>query len=555
MKNMYKKLFILLLIVVGSSCQFPDDTVNPSTLSPTAADPDLLMNAIQINFASFYNSASANTDQLVRMNAMTGGFRYQNAISPASTNGLWSLAYQSTLNNIKTLIPIAQARNLTTHVAMAKIFQAYIYLTLVDIYGDVPQSEALAGISDFSPKLDNGSDVYALAIALLGEARTELAKTGADAGRNITAINDKYYGGSRANWTALANSLELRAWMNIRTLPARVAEADARITTLIGGSLIDAESKNFTFKYGITTVPNSRHPLYDQYYGPNFGGAGGYIANYFLNELYNGLGVQDPRWRYYFYRQIGSIKPNVAGFDPKGLGCNPGTPPAHYVAAGTVYCVFEPGFYGRDHGDASGTPPDGGLVTAAGVYPAGGRIDDNPTANRGYNVQTIRGDGANGAGIQPIFMSFFVDFLKAEWYARKGDPATALTNMINGVNNSITQVRNFATSKRQTTTLEPSTSAYLTALNSAYAAATDKVNVIAREFYVSLWGNGIEAYDLYRRTGAPTNFQPTRQLNPGPWVRSFVYPLTYVSLANPDAVKDPNVVNKVFWDGNPNTLN
>lgn len=554
MKNTYKKLFILLLIV-GSSCQFPDDTVNPSTLSPTSADPNLLMNAIQINFAAFYYSASVNTDQLVRMNAMTGGFRYQNAISPASTNNLWDLAYRQVLNNIATVLPIAQAKKLTTHVAMAKIFQAYVYMTLVDIYGDVPQTEALAGITDFSPKLDNGSDVYAYAIGLLGEARAELAKTGTDAGTNISATNDRYYGGSRANWTALANSLELKAWMNIRTLSARVAEADTRITALLAGSLIDSESKNFTFKYGIATVPNSRHPWYDQYYGPNVGAAGGYIGNYFLNELYQGRGVQDPRWRYYFYRQIGSIKPNVAGFDQKGLGCNPGAPPPWYVSAGAVFCVFEPGFYGRDHADASGTPPDGGLVTCVGVYPAGGKIDNNSTSNRSYNVQSVRGDGANGAGIQPIFMSFFTDFLKAEWYARKADPATALTNMTNGINNSITQVRSFATSRGQSTTLEPSTSAYLAAVNTAYASATNKVDEIAREFYVSLWGNGVEAYNLYRRTSAPRNFQPTRQLNPGPWVRSFVYPLTYVSLSNPDAVKDPNVVNKTFWDGNPDTLN
>ncbi|MFN7602337.1 MAG: SusD/RagB family nutrient-binding outer membrane lipoprotein, partial [Bacteroidota bacterium] len=309
MKNIRKKVVLLLLVALGFSCELPNDTVDPSRLQPQAADPDFLLNSIQLNFASFYNSASNNTDQLVRMQAMTGGFRYQNAISPASTNGLWGWAYQTALININTLIPIATARNFTTHVAMAKIFEAYIYLTLVDIYGDVPQSEALKG-TNFNPKLDNAADVYAYAITRLTEARTELAKTGNDVGR--LPASDFYYPGlgaaARTNWTAVANTLELKAQMNLRMVSA--SAADTRVDQLLASNIIDTEAENFTFKWGTATVPDSRHPLYNQYYGPNAGSAGGYIANYFLKELFRGRGVQDPRWRYYFYRQVGSIVPS-----------------------------------------------------------------------------------------------------------------------------------------------------------------------------------------------------------------------------------------------------
>jgi hypothetical protein len=556
MKNIKKKIVLLLLVALGFSCELPNDTVDPSRLTPSAADPDFLLNAIQLNFASFFNSASNNTDQLVRMQAMTGGFRYQNAISPASTNVLWDWAYQETLINIKTLLPIAQSRNLTTHVAMAKTFEAYVYLTLVDIFNDVPQSEALLG-SNFSPKLDNAADVYAYAIAKLGEARTELAKTGADAGTNIAAANDLYYGGNRANWTALVNTLELKAQMNLRMIAANTSAADTRINQLLASNIIDTEAKNFIFKWGTATVPDSRHPLYNQYYGPNAGSATGYIANYFMNELYQGRGVQDPRWRYYFYRQVGSVNPNVAGFDVKALGCAPGAPPSHYSAIGAVFCVFEPGFYGRDHGDNFGTPPDGSVITCAGVYPAGGRPDNNNVLNTTYNSPSARGNGANGAGISPIWMSFYTNFLRAELLARRNDPAAAQTAMLDGVNASIAQVKSFAVSRNQAVTpasLEPSTSAYITAVTNAYTAAANKLDVIGREFYVSLWGNGVEAYNSYRRTSAPRGFQPTLQTGEGPWVRSFVYPLSYTSLANPLAVKDPNVTNKVFWDTNPETL-
>ncbi|MBI3220280.1 MAG: SusD/RagB family nutrient-binding outer membrane lipoprotein [Bacteroidetes bacterium] len=557
MKNISKKLGIMLLFV-ASACQLDNDTTNPNNLTPSAADPDLLMNAIQLNFASFYSSASGSTDQLVRVNAMTGGYRYPTAINASSANGLWSVAYQGVLTNTKTLIPIAQAKTLTTHVAMAKIFEAYVYLTLVDIFNDVPRTEALLG-TNFAPKTDAATDVYTYAIGLLTEARTELAKTGSAAGTNIASTLDLYYAGSRANWTALANTLELKAWLNIRTLPARVAEADAKITALLASNIIDSSAEDFTFKYGITTVPDSRHPIYNQYYGNTAGTAGGYLANYFLNEIFQGMGVQDPRWRYYVYRQVGSINPltTVPAFDQKALGCTPGTPPAHYTAVNAVFCVFEPGFYGRDHGDASGTPPDSPVITCAGVYPAGGRPDNNSVVNTAYNKPTKRGDGANGAGIEPIWMAFYTDFIKAEISARRGDPVTAKTQLNTAINNSITAVKAFAVSRAQAVSpasLEPSTPAYLTAVNAAYDAATLKTDVIGREFYIAAFGNGVEQYNNYRRTSAPRNLQPTLQTGSGPWTRSFPYPATYTTLAGKEA-KPNEQVNKVFWDGNTDILN
>lgn len=546
-----------MLLFIASACQLDDDTTNPNNLTPSATDENLLMNAIQINFAGFYSSASGSTDQLMRVSAMTGGYRYPTAITASSVNNLWSLAYQSVLINTKTVIPIAQAKTRTTHVAMAKIFEAYVYLTLVDIFNDVPRTEALLG-SNFSPKTDTGSDVYTYAIGLLAEARTELAKTGAAAGSNISSSVDLYYGGDRAKWTALANTLELKAWLNIRTLPSRVAEADAKITALLASNIIDSSAEDFTFKYGNTTVPDSRHPSYNQYYGNTVGTAGGYFGNYFLNELYQGLGIQDPRWRYYVYRQVGSINPRktVPNFDAKALGCTPGAPPTHYVSSGSVFCVFEPGFYGRDHGDASGTPPDAPVVTCSGVYPSGGRPDVNSIANLAYNAPTIRGDGANGRGIEPIWMAFYTDYLKAEISSRRGDQAAAKTELLAAVNNSITAVKAFATSRGQAvpSSLEPSTIAYTNAVDNAFTNATQKLDVIGREFYIAAFGNGIEQYNSYRRTSAPRNLQPTLQTGSGPWTRSFPYPATYNTLAGKEA-KPNEQVNKVFWDGNPDTLN
>ena len=565
MKKIFRRLLMACLLVTAA-CDFTKDLVDPNQVSLAGSDVNLLLNAVELDFADFYSTANGNVAGLMRHSAMTAGFRYQTAFQPQNQDGVWQQAYQNVLINAKTLIPIAEEKNLTTHVAVAKILSAYTYITLVDLFGDVPEDEALRasdGSEFFTPAVSAGTDVYTYAIGLINEARTELAKTGTDAGAALA--RDVYYKGDRKLWTALANSLELKAWVNISTQPARKAEADGHITTLLAADLIDTAGEEFTYKYSATTVPDSRHPTYNQYYGVGAGNAGGYIGTSFLYELYWGKpdpggdptkSVQDPRWRYYVSRQAGSIK-TIYDIDAKALGCTPtAPPPAHYN--GYPFCAFDPGFYGRDHGDASGTPPDGPAITTAGIYPAGGR-PDNATSDS-FKSKTIRGDGANGAGIQPIYMPFFTDYLKAEITLRNGDAATAQTQLKTAITNSIGFVKAFATTLKQTVTasLVPSTTAYTNAVDALWVAAPTnaaKMHVIGRELWIATWGNAVEAYNGYRRTGGPDFMQPPLQQGAGVWQRSLIYSSNYVNLNTSAKQKDVDAVNKVFWDGNPETLN
>src|SRR5260221_13929068 len=142
MNKTYKKIGIVLLFLV-TSCKIGDDLQDPNTVSISGANADFLMNSIQLNFADFFHSAAGTVDPLVRMQAMTGGYRYQTAFNPSSLDNLWNLAYKGVLVNNSIMQPLAAGKTLTTHVAVGKILEAYTWLTLVDIFGDVPQADAL----------------------------------------------------------------------------------------------------------------------------------------------------------------------------------------------------------------------------------------------------------------------------------------------------------------------------------------------------------------------------------------------------------------------------
>lgn len=82
-----------------------------------------------------------------------------------------------------------------------------------------------------------------------------------------------------------------------------------------------------------------------------------------------------------------------------------------------------------------------------------------------------------------------------------------------------------------------------------YDAASDKLDVVMKEYFIALWGNGLEAYNMYRRTGKPNNMAPALESNPGAFIRSFLYPANNVNL-NSNATQKALTV-QVFWDNNP----
>jgi hypothetical protein len=96
---------------------------------------------------------------------------------------------------------------------------------------------------------------------------------------------------------------------------------------------------------------------------------------------------------------------------------------------------------------------------------------------------------------------------------------------------------------------------YIDLVLAAFDAATSddaKLGIIMKEYYLSTWGNGWEAYNAYRLTGYPKNMQPTLAITPGFFVRSFYYPSVFINRnLNAPAQKALGVkAEKVFWDNN-----
>ena len=561
MKNIYKILraIVVIVLVIFSSCDTFELnlTDDPNYLTPSQADVNFFLNSLQEDFvrqidgdadydnndnwqsggATYGDGLSIFGAELTRMYNMgsTQSSTYASAYQANDGDDEWINAYQGILADIKAMMPLAEENEMYKHIAIAQFIQAYVFSAMVDFFGDIPYTEAIQGSENLNPNVDSGASIYEACLVLLDEAIANFGKTA------INPAVDLYYNKNYTKWIKAANTLKMRLYFQRRLVDnTAVSKIEA---ILASGNYISSTADDFQFNWPATsaTGPDTRHPRYGLNYTPTGGNT--YMSNWFMNLM---MVNNDPRIRYYFYRQTpatpgAEIEPNE-----QLLQCSPQAAPAHYVAGGFTFCYLNNGYWGRDHGDTDGIPPDGLLRTTVGVYPAGGRFDDDSFD------EITSGQGAGGNGITPILTASWVDFMRAELALDAGNAPLAKTYMQAGTTKSITKVMSFLSRDPGADTsyapTQDDVDDYMKSIGDAFDAGntTKKWNILGEQFFVAAYGNGIETYNFYRRTGYPTTLQPNLAPNPGSFVMTLWYPSNVVN-TNSNISQKPDVAQPVFW--------
>jgi hypothetical protein len=193
-----------------------------------------------------------------------------------------------------------------------------------------------------------------------------------------------------------------------------------------------------------------------------------------------------------------------------------------------------------------GIPPDGLIRSIFGLYPVGGAFD------RDLFVWAVDiEEGLEGAGIFPIHMSFFTQFMLAEVSLTLSVGLSPEFYLEQGIRMSMDKVSNFAASQDLggfgMTAAEIDD--YVLRVLAEYAVASneERLHLIEREFYLSSFGNGMETYNMYRRTGYPITQSPVNPAGPFPRVLPYA---TSVVAGNP-TISQHDVTVQTFWDNNP----
>lgn len=159
------------------------------------------------------------------------------------TSSPWAELYSGALNDLSFTIRKAAEQEDWTYVLMGTVIKAYTMQVLVDIYDQIPYSEAFQGINNLQPKFDDGYSVYK---GLLAELDAALAKDFDASTNSSPGAYDLLWPGTGATieqqeadwvsngnldkWIRFANTLKLK--MYLRMVYAKPAEAEAGIRAM-----------------------------------------------------------------------------------------------------------------------------------------------------------------------------------------------------------------------------------------------------------------------------------------------------------------------------------
>ena len=136
----------------------------------------------------------------------------------------------------------------------ARIWKAYLYHRLTDLYGDIPYSEAGKALSEknYSPKYDEQSAIYADMLKELEESINAF-----DAAQPTFGNADLVYAGDITKWKKFGYSLMLRLGMRLTQVDATMAET--WVKKAIAGGVITADADIATIAYVDGSITASRN--------------------------------------------------------------------------------------------------------------------------------------------------------------------------------------------------------------------------------------------------------------------------------------------------------
>jgi hypothetical protein len=222
-------LFFVAGLLFGGCTKYLN--VNQNLNQPTAVTPSVVLSSALVGSGNNLASDYLNLPRWMCYWSRSGNYvpdvqTETYAIPNNYTDQEWTRIYQ-TLNSYNYIGNVARQQHLPFYEAVSKVMSAFHFSTLVDIYNNVPYSDAFKVATSVQPKYDDAQTIYNSLVAQIDSAIIlfDLAKDfyAAAAGPTLS-LDDQYdilfgHGGAgdvasaqtrMDAWVRFANTLELK---------------------------------------------------------------------------------------------------------------------------------------------------------------------------------------------------------------------------------------------------------------------------------------------------------------------------------------------------------
>ena len=291
-----KKIKILILVAILSityGCKKYTEGFEVSPNSPSQVTPSLLLSHCELAVMVHYTGQLARVPSILMQQSAGTDFQFIDVASYLIQEGdnvnEWNSIYADGLSSLKRLIEVSGDAN-PHYRGIAKVIKAMELGLATDIWGDVPNSEALLGESGaafYNPHFDTQQSIIADIQSILSSAIVDLDP--AKSNILIPGSDDFIHGGDVAKWTKTA-------WMLKARYANRLSKRDAN------GSATDALS--YIASAGLTGSADDAHAVFgtngnelNQWYSFNLTRSNYMKMGKYLMELLKS--TSDPRLSFY----------------------------------------------------------------------------------------------------------------------------------------------------------------------------------------------------------------------------------------------------------------
>ncbi len=330
------------LFISGSliSCSdYLDINDSPNEPTANAVTPDLMLAGAltgpyeaQTRQRNYFGQANEFGNVMLgnwgpNVNAFTSGYVDEHRLK--ITTSFYMQIWDGIYPNLSTAEYIDQRETdvYDYHKAIAKITKANYFQILVDFYGDIPYTEALALGGNFTPAYDDDKMIYRSLIEDLDAAIALI--NNADDFDNTVGSEDVVFGGDMNQWIKYANTLKLRLLVRQITLAKTDGETASYLTEQFASLDKNFVTEDVTINPGYTNSTGKLNPFYstwgfDSQGAPtdtyDFTVAADFAAQFMKgqqpnNPNYTGgqTGIADPRLPLYFQPVNGEVQGVVMG--------------------------------------------------------------------------------------------------------------------------------------------------------------------------------------------------------------------------------------------------
>lgn len=323
MKNIIKTIALVCIVALSSCEEFLGDNVNPN--QATSATPELVLPNALVSTAATLRNVNTQAMWINGYTVNAGGYGGWGSVvtynyTTSSYAGVWAALYDDLINYKYIETESEGDPLLASSNAIAKIMMAYDFHMLVDLFGDIPYTEALQGSDNVIPKYDSQVEIYQDLVAKLNTAINMIETS---EGANAIGAGDVMFGGDMHEWAKFANTLKLRLLIRMSAAEETssfAASEFASFDTDLGFITDDA-----MVNPGYIATDGKQNPYWNTYHSNAAGSLAGSgrsaIPSIFVYSFYDGTKILDQGRGYASYRsypaqtpkgQLGNLDDNPA---------------------------------------------------------------------------------------------------------------------------------------------------------------------------------------------------------------------------------------------------